>query len=211
MLAKYINEPGFPSAFKSFLYTLRHPNRPLPKDFETRVTFSGKINVFHSAIARFYAPSDLCGPCGMYRQRIRCNPSWFGNPRRDTAFVVQDEDLPGMGGMLIARVHLFFSFMDCDVDDGEIVQCALVNWFLPASDQRDPDTGMWVVTPEGTRRHPPVQVIPLKSIARGAHLLPKYGIGMLPDYITHVNALDEFQAYFVNLYIDHHCHEFLSE
>ena len=85
----------------------------------------------------------------MYRQRIRCNPSWFGNPRRDTVFVVQDEDQPGMQGMLIARIHLLFSFTDCGADD-ETVQCALVSWFLPASDQRDPDTGMWTVEPEGT-------------------------------------------------------------
>jgi hypothetical protein len=90
-------------------------------------------------------------------------------------------------------------------------QCSVVSWFLPASDQRDPDTGMWTVKPEGTRMRRPVQVIPLKSIARGAHLLPKYGVGILPDYITHINALDEFQTYFVNPYIDHHCHEFLSE
>jgi hypothetical protein len=193
---------------------MRHPSRPLPEDFETRVTFSGKIHVFHSAVARFYAPSDLCGPCGMYRQRIRCNSSWFGNPRRDTVFVVQDEDQPGMRGMLIARIHLLFSFTDREADDREEtmpVPCALVSWFLPVSDQRDPDTSMWTVKPEGTRRRQPVQVIPLKSIARGAHLLPKYGIGMLPDYVTHINALDEFQEYFVNPYIDHHCHEFLSE
>ena len=39
----------------------------------------------------------------------------------------------------------------------------------------------------------------------------KYGVGILPDYITHINALDEFQTYFVNPYIDHHCHKFLSE
>lgn len=117
-----------------------------------------------------------------------------------------------MQGMLIARVHLLFSFMDYETIDGdEEVQCALVSWFLPASNQRDPDTGMWMVKPEGTRRHRPVQVIPLKSIARGTHLLPKYGAGVLPDYITYINALDEFQVYFVNPYIDHHCHEFLSE
>lgn len=147
----------------------------------------------------------------MYRQRIRCNPSWYGHPRNDTVFVIQDEDQPGMGGMLIARVLLLFSFTDYEYDEeGQAVQCALVSWFLPASDQRDPDTGMWTVKPEGTRLHRPVQVIPLKSIARGAHLLPKYGVGVLPDYITYVNSLDEFQTYFVNPYIDHHCHEFLS-
>ena len=128
---------------------MHHPSHLLPEDFETRVTFSGKIHVFHLAVARFYAPSDLCGPCGMYHQRIQCNPSWFGNPRHDTVFVVQDEDQPGMQGMLIARIHLLFSFTDCGADD-ETVQCALVSWFLPALDQCDPDTSMWTVEPEGT-------------------------------------------------------------
>ncbi|KIM37067.1 hypothetical protein M413DRAFT_423911 [Hebeloma cylindrosporum] len=211
-LAQYINEPDFPTEFKSFLYSMRHPNRPVPDDVENRVNFSGKVFVFHSAMTRFYAPSDLCGPCGMYRQRIRCNPSWYGHPRHDTVFVVEDEDRPGMEGMLIARLHLLFSFTDYEADEGgELMQCVLVSWFLPASDQRDPDTGMWTIKPEGTQRRRPVQVIPLKSIARGAHLLPKYGVGMLPDYITYINALDEFHTYFVNPYIDHHCHEFLSE
>lgn len=206
-MAKYINEPDFPSQFKLFLYSRQHPNRPIPDDIhiESYVKFSGKIHVFHSAITRFYAPSDLCGPCGMYRQRIRCNPTWHGHPRHDTVFVVQDKDEPGMQGMLIARIHLLFSFLD---SDSETVQCALVSWFLPAENDRDPDTNMWTVKPEGTRN---VQVIPLKSIARGAHLLPKYGVGLLPDFVTYTNALDMFQVYFVNPYIDHHCHEFLSD
>jgi len=144
----------------------------------------------------------------MYRQRIRSNPSWYGHPRRDTAFVVQDEDEPGMQGMLIAWLHLLFSFVDAD--DGEMVPCALVSWFVPTQDHCDRDTGMWVVAPEGTSAHRPVQVIPLKSIAQGAHLLPKYGTGSLPDSISYINALESFQFYFVNPYIDHHCHEFLS-
>ena len=195
-------------AFYEFLYSRRHPNRPIPDDLATRISFNGKIHVFHSAVARFYAPSDLCGAGGMYWQRIRCNPSWYGHSRFDTVFVVQDEDLLGMAGLLVARVRLLFSF----VDDyhRETVPCALVSWFVPDGDARDPDTGMWVVKPEGTRRQRPVQVIHLKSIARGAHLLPVYGKGVLPDYILYTNSLDEFQKYFVNPYIDHHCHEFLS-
>ena len=117
-----------------------------------------------------------------------------------------------MQGVLIARVHLLFSFMDSETVEGkEIVQCALVSWFLPASNHCDPNTGMWVVKPEGTRSRRPIQVIPLKSIARGAHLLPKYGVGLLPNSITYINALDAFQVYFVNQYIDHHCHEFLTD
>lgn len=109
----------------------------------------------------------------------------------------------------MARVHLFFSFVD-DVDQ-ETVPCALVSWFVPASNCRDPDTGMWTVKAEGTRAQRSVQVIHLKSIARGAHLLLKYGVGPLPDHISYVNSLDAFQTYFVIPYVDHHCHEFLSD
>lgn len=216
-LASFINEPEFPFQFKSFLYSKRHPNRPLPEDINLRVKFTGKIQVYHSAVVRFYAPSDLCGPSGMYRQRIRCNLLWHGQCRHDTVFVAQDTDEAGMAGMLIARVHLLFSFRDDeDLNDSnstpESLQCALVSWFIPSSvGERDPDTNMWVVKPEGSPTQRPVQVIPLKSIARGAHLLPHYGFGHLPDYITHHNALDKFKEYFVNPYIDHHCHEFLAE
>lgn len=116
-----------------------------------------------------------------------------------------------MEGMLIAQVHLLFSFVDEDSNDGETVPCALVSWFLPESNECDHNTGMWMVKAEGTQRNRPVQVIPLKSIAQGTHLLPKYGVSFLPNYITFVNSLDEFQVYFVNPYIDHHCYEFLSD
>lgn len=113
-LARHINEPGLPLAFHTFLYTIRHPTREVPDDVESWVNFSGKIHVVHSAISRFYAPSDLCGPRGMYRQRIRSNPSWYGQPRHDTVFVVEDDDLPGMEGMSIARVRLLFYFKDAN-------------------------------------------------------------------------------------------------
>ena len=86
-----------------------------------------------------------------------------------------------MQGMLIARVHLLFSFMDHETaEQGETVQCTLVSWFLPTSNQHDSETGMWMVKPEGTQRCRPVQVIPLKSITRGAHLLPKYSTSHSP-------------------------------
>jgi len=156
-LAQYINEPDFPSRFKSFLYSVRHPNRPVPDDVETQVNFSGKIHVFHSTITRFYAPSDLCSPCGMYHECIQCNPSWYGHPQHDTAFVVEDEDQPGMQGMHIAQIRLLFLFTDFETnEDGEQIQCTLVSWFMPASDQHDPDTGMWTVKPEGTQTCQPV-------------------------------------------------------
>ena len=141
-LAQYINEPGVPFAFSQFLYSRRHPNRSIPDDIITHINFMGKIQVFHSAITRFYSPSDLYGAGGMYWQRVRSNPSWYGHPHHDTVFVVLDEleDQAGMKGLLVARVHLLFSFID-DMEQ-ETVPCALVSWFVPASDCRDPDTGM---------------------------------------------------------------------
>ena len=113
-----------------------------------------------------------------------------------------------MEGMLITQLRLLFSFIDAN--DGEVIPCALISWFVPAQEERDPETGMWTVEPEGMRACRPVQVIPLKSITQGAHLLPKYGSRFLPITISHVNASDVFQAYFINPYIDYHCHKFLS-
>jgi hypothetical protein len=63
-----------------------------------------------------------------------------------------------MKGMLIARIHLLFSCTnDKTVDDPETPQCALVSWFLPSSEEKDVETGMWAVKPEGTPWHQPLQ------------------------------------------------------
>ena len=113
-----------------------------------------------------------------------------------------------MRGMLIARVLLFFSFNDHYETD---IPCALVNWFINTADEPDPDTGMWVVEseldPDGQCS---VQVLRLDSILRGAHLLPQYGTGYLPEDFEHIYALDAFRDYFVNHFVDHHSHELLT-
>ena len=70
-LALYINQPGFPIALRQFLFQQRHPDS---QDFpENLPEHSSRIDVFHSAVATFYAPSDLCGAGGMYRERIWSN------------------------------------------------------------------------------------------------------------------------------------------
>lgn len=80
-------------------------------DVASLPTIYGAISVFHSAIATFYAPSDESGIHGMRRERIRSTPSWRkGPPRRDCAFVVEDQLQSGMKGMSIVRVLLLFSF-----------------------------------------------------------------------------------------------------
>ena len=174
---------------KKFIYQRRHPNRELPLDFEHRVKFDGKIDIFHSAIATLFSPSDECGLHGMRREFIRSHPSWYGNhqPRHDTVFVVTDDDRPGMEGMLIARIHLFFSYFDDYLREN--VPCALVSWFVPVGDQPDEVTGMWMVTPERIAGQTPLQVIHIESIARGSHLLPEFGKGFLGENFSFVDAL----------------------
>jgi len=142
----------------------------------------------------------------MCRERIWSTPCFHGYPRHDTAFVVLDDSQPGMEGMEVGRVLLFFSFHY----HHESHSCALINWFVH-DNERDPDTGMWTVQLECDRRgEPTVQVIALETIAHGAHLLPVYGSTRVPDDFSHHDALDSFNSFFVNHFIDHHTHEFIG-
>ncbi|EED77280.1 predicted protein, partial [Postia placenta Mad-698-R] len=119
-----------------------------------------RTSVFHSAVATFYAPSDLSGRGGMKRERIRATPSWrSGAPRYDTVLINKDPTLNGFRGMYAARVRLLFSFWYS------------VEWFLPLGDEPDEDTGMWIVEPEldeDSRR--PSEVIHLDSVFLGVIL-----------------------------------------
>jgi len=49
---------------------LNHPDQPPPSAIDGCPQFEGDIKVHHSAIATFYAPSDLCGAGSMRRERI---------------------------------------------------------------------------------------------------------------------------------------------
>ncbi|KAH9996959.1 hypothetical protein BJV74DRAFT_877360 [Russula compacta] len=176
-------------------------------DIEQCPNVTSHIHVYHSAVAYFFAPSDLCGTGGMHQERIRSNPNWHGEyARYDTVFIVTGSEADPMLGMTIGRVLLFFSFTLGD----EPIPCALVHWLIPGNIPDD-DTGMWVVQPEfegnGCRS---LSVVHLDSIARGAHLLPIYGSSFLPEDFDFSDSLDAFHAYFVNNCIDHHSHEFLS-
>ena len=111
--------------------------------------------------------------------------------------------------MVIARVLLFFSFCYRRHD----YSCALVNWFVTTDEKPDEDTGMWTMQLEldEVRECPTYQVIDIKSIARGAHLLPVYGSSRVPEDFIHHDALDRFQSFFVNKFVDHHTFEFLID
>jgi hypothetical protein len=207
-LAAYINQPQFPQLLRHFLYEQLNPDLDVQDvDVNDCPYFGGPVSVHHSATARFYAPSDLCGVGGMYRERIRSNPNWRGEyARRDTMFVETNARLDGMPGMTIARALLFFSF----TFDNRYYPCALVNWLVPG-DEPDEDTGLWVVQPEfeGNGRHRTLSIIHLDCVARAAHLLPVYGSSPIPEDFHFSDALDAFRAYFVNRFVDHHSHDFI--
>ena len=176
------------------------PNAPLQ-------SFEGIIHVHHSATATFYSPSELCGVGGLHCERIRSSPSFQGVPRRDTVFVELDATKPGLPGMVIARVLLFFSITYRRVD----YSCALVNWFLRDDDVADEDTGMWTVRLEKDRWKQPVfEVINVDSIVRGAHLLPIFGTQRVPERFLFHEALDRYKSFFVNHFVDHHVHELIT-
>ncbi|KAJ7163934.1 hypothetical protein C8R43DRAFT_1168740 [Mycena crocata] len=209
-LAAHIQQPQFPELVRRFIYEQLNPDSAIPVaqvPLDSCPAFTGRIAVFLSAVARFYAPSDLCGAGGMYRERIRANPNWHGQyPRYDTVFVVTDPVLPGMPGMDIGRVLLFFSFTYRDTH----YPCALLHWHTRVGNAPDDDTGMWVVTPEfegNGDRH--IAVVHLDSIARAAHLLPVYGSAFVEEDFHFSYSLDAFRAFFVNRFADHHTHEFL--
>jgi hypothetical protein len=67
------------------------------------------------------------------------------------------------------------------------------------------------VKPEFDRGgEPTLEVIHLDSIARAAHLLPVYGQLHVPEDFDYHTALDSFNSFSVNHYIDHHTHEFIG-
>jgi len=162
----------------------------------------GKVSVFASAMATFFAPSDPSGIHGMRRERIRSTPSWRGRePRYDCAFVVEDQEKLGMSGIAVVRVRLLFSVEY----DGVHYPCALVEWFKKMG--CDPLTGLWIVHPDCTRGSRDKSVLHLDSFLHGAHLIPVYNNLRLPPDFKHFYSLDVFNAYYVNKYIDYHTYE----
>ncbi|KAH9979673.1 hypothetical protein BJV74DRAFT_879404 [Russula compacta] len=102
-LADHIQQPKFPKLLWRFLYNHVYPNAEIPSndlDLDNCPHFGGNIYVYHSAVAHFYAPSDLCGASGMYQEWICSNPSWQQEyARHDTMFVAVNPDIKGMQGM----------------------------------------------------------------------------------------------------------------
>lgn len=81
-----------------------------------------------------------------------------------------DSEESTMHGMLVACILLFFSYHDPKLH--REFPCALVHWFIPALQEPDPVTGMWVIKLEILGGKLMLKVIHLDSIIQGAHHLP---------------------------------------
>ena len=169
-----------------------------------------RINVYHSAKAEFYSPSDPLEKRVKYQEIIRCTgirPWRHGNSRCDTVFVETDSEQPGMRGMHVARVFLFFSFLLNKI----LYPCALIHWFEKVDDMPDEDTGMWIVEPEFLdNEEPHLSVIHIDCLVRAAHLIPVFGDStMVPEFheLNPLETLDNFVLFYVNKYVDYHAHE----
>jgi len=166
--------------------------------------FDHLITLYPSAVATYFAPSDLSGIGGMRSERIRATPNWRNEgPRYDTIFINTDPNEDGMRGLDVARVKQFFSFKS----QGCLYPCAIVQWYSRCHDEPDEDTGMWVVEPDVYDGEPTTDIIHLDAIIRSAHLIAVYGKNPLPKGIPFCYTLDLFHSYYVNKYIDHHAFE----
>lgn len=211
MLSVKINQPRLPLLIRQFLYTTLNPDSPIPASqiqHEDLPHILGKVFIYNSARAVFYAPSNLSGLGGMCHERIRSTSSWYGGAsRRDCVFVANTDapDAVGFSGLHVARVFLFFSFAHLDVT----YQCALVHWFSAVGDSPDEETGMWMVNPDFRGGRRALAVIHLDTVLRGAHLIGAAGSNFLPTDATFdfSKSLDSFHTFYVNKYVDYHAHE----
>lgn len=207
VLSEKLEQPGLLELIQHFLYMSIYPDDPddIFIDDLPELPLRLKMGLHLSASATFLAPSELCGPGGMHREMIRCNPTWFKEiPRYDTVLVRVD-DTPGMRGLSVVRVRAFLSFVFEHVK----YQVALVEWFTTDADQPDPLTGMWVVRPAYVGDIRSATIIPISSIVRACHLMPVFGNTPLPLDFSFIDTLDAFKAYYINHYIDYHAHETL--
>ena len=206
-IAAKIDQPDFVSLIQQFLYAQEHLDSNSSADQApiNLPPFHEKITIYPSAVATFYSPSDISGIKGMRYERIRAIGSWRkGPPRYDCIFVETDPDAPGMRGLDIARVRLFFAF----TYNGIRYPCALIHWFSRVAESADGGTGMWVVEPDSEDDGKPfTSVIHLDAAVRAAHLLPVFGEGFVSRTLAFTDTLDEFRSFYVNRYVDHHAFE----
>ncbi|KAG1874326.1 hypothetical protein F4604DRAFT_1880852 [Suillus subluteus] len=207
-LAHEVAVPDLRRLIRHFLFSQLNPDDARnPEDIPATSLprHPGKLRVFNSAAATFYAPSDPSGIGGMRREHICACPLWRNEYlRNDCIFINTGSDAEGMRGLEVARVICFFSFNH----NWEVYPCALIHWFEKIGNDPDENTGMWMVAPsfheDGSKN---IAVIHIETIFRAAHLIPIYGSEYIPHTLKFYHSLDTFHSFYVNKYADHHAFE----
>ena len=150
-LGHHIDQQDLQDLICNFTFYQENPREtPLPPAQTIQWLAAGvsHLSVFHSATAVFRAPNNPSGTGGMYRETIRSTLKWKSGstitPRCDCIFIDNGSDEPGVKGLDVARVYLFFSFEI----EGKSYPCALIHNFHRMFTEPDPDNGLWVVEPE---------------------------------------------------------------
>ena len=87
----------------------------LPHECPPASNHVSHIHTYKSATSIFYAPSNQCGPGGMFHEVVRAVSNWrmgeIPGPQYDCVYVA-GHNAPGIGmhDLQVARVHSFFSF-----------------------------------------------------------------------------------------------------
>lgn len=159
--------------------------------------------MFTSALAIYYVSSDHSGYGGMHYNIIWCTPQWQGGSAQYNCIFVDNDSLDddSLSGLLVTHVLLFFLFKI----QGHLHSCALVEWFIPFSDEPDALTEIWIVMPKVNTTGCYIWVvISVKSILQGIHLIGVFGAAFLPITFHFSHSLNTFNTYYVNRYIDYH-------
>jgi hypothetical protein len=208
-LGAHIGRPELLELIRRFIYDQQYPDADISGqnvDLDKCPEFLGHVYVYHSAVATFYAPSDLAGRYGMHKEQIHATPLWHGakSPRYDCIFVESNRDEEGFQGLYTARVFLLFAFTYNSI----FYPCALIHWFSTVGHKPCENTGMWMVEPEfHDDGRPFTTIIHLDCILSSAHLIGSYGRDFLPYYFSFSDSFDALKAFFVNKYADHHSNE----
>jgi hypothetical protein len=211
-LTKKLKIPELPELVSRFLYEQANPDSLVPANLipiEELPQFMGKVLVYPSAISVFHTPSDMSGTRNMCCERIRSISSWRNGPeRRDCIYVVQDKNLPGFRGLLVAQVHAFIRIKPKHIRRSQCSYlCAIVSWFKTVGDMPCPNTGMWIIQRELEHGKELKSIIHIDTILRGAHLIGIAADSFIPGDLEHTDSLNAFKTFFVNKYIDYHAHE----
>ncbi len=158
LLVDHVHQPQLPALLRRFLYDqLRQEDEPSADEIDINdcPEISSKIYVYHSAVASFYAPSDISGIRGNAKGTYSLgHHRGMGILDVIVQFVMEDDSTAGFRGMSVVRVQLFLSFEH----RGTVYPCALVHWFKKTSHNPDRKTGMWVVQPERRYTRPVLSV-----------------------------------------------------